>query len=108
MHGRCSAHRRRRDRANCARGLGNDTDRKSTRLNSSHGYISYAVFCLKKKKTPCTRYCTLVSLRLNVPPLETSLTGLTCLLPALPVCSHKSSLRLLPICRSQMFATPIL
>src|SRR2546429_3594079 len=30
-------------------------DRKSTRLNSSHGYISYAVFCLKKKKKipPC-------------------------------------------------------
>src|SRR2546429_6261195 len=27
-------------------------DRKSTRLNSSHGYISYAVFCLKKKKFP--------------------------------------------------------
>mgnify|MGYP000577689474 FL=1 len=27
-----------------------NTDRKSTRLNSSHGYISYAVFCLKKKK----------------------------------------------------------
>src|SRR2546429_4857583 len=27
-----------------------DADRKSTRLNSSHGYISYAVFCLKKKK----------------------------------------------------------
>src|SRR2546422_5117305 len=27
-------------------------DRKSTRLNSSHGYISYAVFCLKKKNTP--------------------------------------------------------
>src|SRR5687768_18152898 len=26
------------------------TDRKSTRLNSSHGYISYAVFCLKKKR----------------------------------------------------------
>src|SRR2546422_1788951 len=32
-------------RKNCA-----DEDRKSTRLNSSHGYISYAVFCLKKKK----------------------------------------------------------
>src|SRR2546422_5303853 len=34
----------------------NTGDRKSTRLNSSHGYISYAVFCLKKKKTkkrPC-------------------------------------------------------
>src|SRR2546422_3567700 len=28
-----------------------EQDRKSTRLNSSHGYISYAVFCLKKKKT---------------------------------------------------------
>src|SRR2546429_7154498 len=28
-----------------------DRDRKSTRLNSSHGYISYAVFCLKKKKS---------------------------------------------------------
>src|SRR2546422_3572962 len=28
---------------------GVDRDRKSTRLNSSHGYISYAVFCLKKK-----------------------------------------------------------
>src|SRR2546429_4439218 len=30
-------------------------DRKSTRLNSSHGYISYAVFCLKKKKNKCKR-----------------------------------------------------
>src|SRR2546430_11421250 len=30
-------------------------DRKSTRLNSSHSQISYAVFCLKKKKT-CTQY----------------------------------------------------
>src|SRR5690606_40543376 len=31
-------------------GLGDATDRKSTRLNSSHVKISYAVFCLKKKK----------------------------------------------------------
>src|SRR2546422_7134724 len=33
------------------------SDRKSTRLNSSHGYISYAVFCLKKKtrRNPTTR-----------------------------------------------------
>src|SRR2546429_2662156 len=31
-------------------GLQLKRDRKSTRLNSSHGYISYAVFCLKKKK----------------------------------------------------------
>src|SRR2546422_7387229 len=30
-------------------------DRKSTRLNSSHGYISYAVFCLKKKKKRLAR-----------------------------------------------------
>src|SRR2546422_2530231 len=30
--------------------LRREQDRKSTRLNSSHGYISYAVFCLKKKK----------------------------------------------------------
>src|ERR1041385_6972532 len=32
-----------------ARLAGEQRDRKSTRLNSSHGYISYAVFCLKKK-----------------------------------------------------------
>src|SRR2546429_694662 len=31
-------------------GMSRRLDRKSTRLNSSHGYISYAVFCLKKKK----------------------------------------------------------
>src|SRR2546422_4657772 len=35
---------------------GRKLDRKSTRLNSSHGYISYAVFCLKKKKNYFT--CT--------------------------------------------------
>src|SRR5260221_5157210 len=40
----------------CLRNLGDDgpaawSDRKSTRLNSSHTVISYAVFCLKKKKT---------------------------------------------------------
>src|SRR2546429_3877345 len=35
-----------------------EKDRKSTRLNSSHGYISYAVFCLKKKKkTMSTSVC---------------------------------------------------
>src|SRR2546429_1560103 len=32
-------------------------DRKSTRLNSSHGYISYAVFCLKKKKNRISHTC---------------------------------------------------
>src|SRR2546422_8354768 len=34
--------------------LQREIDRKSTRLNSSHGYISYAVFCLKKKKKKTT------------------------------------------------------
>src|SRR3712207_7984047 len=33
-----------------------ETDRKSTRLNSSHANISYAVFCLKKKTPPPTSY----------------------------------------------------
>src|SRR2546429_4953615 len=45
---------RRRDRAAlpvaAATAPSTRRDRKSTRLNSSHGYISYAVFCLKKKK----------------------------------------------------------
>src|SRR2546422_3561177 len=36
------------------------SDRKSTRLNSSHGYISYAVFCLKKKKITPTKSCPIV------------------------------------------------
>src|SRR2546422_1159895 len=38
------------DTAGLLDALRDDGDRKSTRLNSSHGYISYAVFCLKKKK----------------------------------------------------------
>src|SRR2546429_6926019 len=38
------------DRAFVELGPAPVADRKSTRLNSSHGYISYAVFCLKKKK----------------------------------------------------------
>src|SRR3712207_9197324 len=38
-------------RAESPRGLRPPGDRKSTRLNSSHANISYAVFCLKKKKT---------------------------------------------------------
>src|SRR2546422_8468961 len=37
-----------------ARAHADTEDRKSTRLNSSHGYISYAVFCLKKKKKKTT------------------------------------------------------
>src|SRR2546429_6916467 len=52
--------------------LGNPTnhgDRKSTRLNSSHGYISYAVFCLKKKKTllviPQIVFCHLFAIHIH-------------------------------------------
>src|SRR2546422_2285130 len=52
------------------------SDRKSTRLNSSHGYISYAVFCLKKKKmnndTMNSRGPTLAGGRSNV--AETNLS----------------------------------
>src|SRR5256885_5817007 len=40
-------------------------DRKSTRLNSSHLVISYAVFCLKKKKTQCQRDCIMWTLVRN-------------------------------------------
>src|SRR2546422_6065577 len=43
--------------------LEQDRDRKSTRLNSSHGYISYAVFCLKKKKTLAAHLSALTTAR---------------------------------------------
>src|SRR2546429_5905176 len=43
-----------RDRRESAHGP--QADRKSTRLNSSHGYISYAVFCLKKKNKSHTQH----------------------------------------------------
>src|SRR2546429_3317238 len=39
---------------------GHTIDRKSTRLNSSHGYISYAVFCLKKKNKKHNKNTTIV------------------------------------------------
>src|SRR2546422_3709127 len=45
-------------------GAGVPRDRKSTRLNSSHGYISYAVFCLKKKKKHNIR-TTLITKRID-------------------------------------------
>src|SRR5256885_12124884 len=46
----------RRERSRCAGSAGQPdcTDRKSTRLNSSHLVISYAVFCLKKKTSVTT------------------------------------------------------
>src|SRR3712207_7059988 len=61
---RCNVHRLRVDSGQAAvegdpdvtghRGARRVPDRKSTRLNSSHANISYAVFCLKKKKTTNT------------------------------------------------------
>src|SRR2546429_3768945 len=46
------------------------SDRKSTRLNSSHGYISYAVFCLKKKKKINTRQHSVASTIAPTPTLH--------------------------------------
>src|SRR2546422_7381094 len=51
--------RERRDRR------GGRADRKSTRLNSSHGYISYAVFCLKKKKSKSSTNVLAINDKLN-------------------------------------------
>src|SRR5256884_1194512 len=48
-------------------------DRKSTRLNSSHGYISYAVFCLKKKKTTASHLSRSDPLRLYRSPAKPNL-----------------------------------
>src|SRR2546429_7025787 len=42
-------------------------DRKSTRLNSSHGYISYAVFCLKKKKKTYAFHCFMQTTTYHLP-----------------------------------------
>src|SRR2546422_8411543 len=47
---RGASRQRERGRAGATDSRPDRGDRKSTRLNSSHGYISYAVFCLKKKK----------------------------------------------------------
>src|SRR5258708_19299129 len=46
-----------------------EVDRKSTRLNSSHQIISYAVFCLKKKKK-CTQSQILITFTLQHKPLS--------------------------------------
>src|SRR5256886_9895818 len=57
-------------------------DRKSTRLNSSHSQISYAVFCLKKKNIRALRSAiagdSLVHRALVSPPLELAVPGPTC------------------------------
>src|SRR2546429_6840123 len=83
-------------------------DRKSTRLNSSHGYISYAVFCLKKKKKKHTRlriwHSSKSSRRSTMSRLCRISTDSTCTAmtecprasastmhdPRIPVCEHNS------------------
>src|SRR3712207_7944548 len=50
-----------RSSCGCSRAERNEKDRKSTRLNSSHANISYAVFCLKKKKKISTPVLLLLS-----------------------------------------------
>src|SRR2546422_3653971 len=57
-------HKRRRNHDVCGQCW---RDRKSTRLNSSHGYISYAVFCLKKKKKTEARNIILAELTVRNP-----------------------------------------
>src|SRR5256886_6677770 len=59
------------------------TDRKSTRLNSSHSQISYAVFCLKKKKTIKARLITALTI--------TDVTSLTVTPPIRTISHHEPS-----------------
>src|SRR2546422_7087046 len=56
---------RRREGSRTSFFRGRERDRKSTRLNSSHGYISYAVFCLKKKKKKTSKNIEHEQLRLR-------------------------------------------
>src|SRR3712207_7418502 len=58
--------RARRDREAGGCPVHGDLDRKSTRLNSSHANISYAVFCLKKKKNFCLLLLTLYTPSLSL------------------------------------------
>src|SRR5256885_3411068 len=60
---------------NACGGKSNISDRKSTRLNSSHLVISYAVFCLKKKKTnPDSIFSLIIALYDNIQPYITLAT----------------------------------
>src|SRR2546430_7557700 len=61
-----------------------DTDRKSTRLNSSHSQISYAVFCLKKKKRTRLKYTVELIRTLEPPDAFLSL----CMIPETLLGSH--------------------
>src|SRR4030042_2503864 len=56
-------------------GQGSSADRKSTRLNSSHGYISYAVFCLEKNTTSADSTAILGYRAIDIDPQTWSLPG---------------------------------
>src|SRR2546429_6580487 len=64
------------------------TDRKSTRLNSSHGYISYAVFCLKKKKRYDTTSIIQRGTSSNRPPCASSMSCSPHTATAATICNH--------------------
>src|SRR3712207_7247018 len=68
-------------------GAEQELDRKSTRLNSSHANISYAVFCLKKKKTPYYYTPRLSLTRSSVSDMSRPVLSR----PALTVCIRKHS-----------------
>src|SRR5205809_6219856 len=75
------------------------SDRKSTRLNSSHGYTSYAVFCLKKKIT----VATLIQSRVDSP-----FIALLALLALLPAAFSALCLRLFSVLASGLTLIPVL
>src|SRR5256885_8656685 len=86
-----SAERRGRHRAGAAGARGRD--RKSTRLNSSHLEISYAVFCLKKKKKQHQNSHTSSTYKVSIPPDDYTLTHKIVVhnLSAHYSCAHHSS-----------------
>src|SRR2546429_8115 len=67
-------------------------DRKSTRLNSSHGYISYAVFCLKKKKQNNQQHEQFQLPELDSRPVSSRVPRVPTVLVVPPACAHESLL----------------
>src|SRR5256886_7861063 len=72
------------------------TDRKSTRLNSSHSQISYAVFCLKKKKEHDTRTTIPDPITLHEDPIRTPRRPPTHLPPTTSTLTHSRRLSITP------------
>src|SRR3954463_10134832 len=68
-------------------------DRKSTRLNSSHTIISYAVFCLKKKKKTYSVYLN-TNTQTNIPNLSTTRSSCAPSHPTSPLCLHSCCIHL--------------